>query len=374
MKVLLDLQYLNVATTGIKTYMMELAKAAIQNPHPEIEWIFSHDPDEQAKDNTHKSPKNKFQRLNYHLDYFRWKEFQLPDMIKKHKPDLLICPDFVSPAAKLPCKRMTVIHDAFFWEMPQNYPKWWRTYFLGLVRKGLKEPTEIVTTTEFSKKALIKHLKTEHPISVIYQTPKSLGTDRDSSILERYNIGSKAFFLHLGTFDKRKNLPILVNAFKEAKEKEKFDFKLVLAGGEGQSIQMNDFPIVENLVKELGLQDEVVLPGFVSDAEANALYENAYAYVFPSENEGFGIPVLEAMAAGVPVIHSDQPALVEVSKGAGLIAKTGSVTDLREKMILLAKDENLRNDLKKRGLERANDFGPGKFIKAFQELILSARP
>ncbi len=374
MKVLLDLQYLNVATTGIKTYMMELAKASQDYPHPDIEWVFTHDPDEQAKDNTYKSPKNKFQRLNYHLDYFRWKEFQLPDMVKQHSPDLLICPDFVSPAAKLPCKRMTVIHDAFFWEMPGNYPRWWRKYFLGLVRKGLKEPTQIITTTEYSKKALSKRLKGGHPISVIYQSPKSLSEESDESILEKYNLSGQSYFLHLGTFDKRKNLPILVKAFKEAKEKGDFDFKLVLAGGEGQSIQMNDFPIVENLIKELGLEEEVVLPGFISDSEVKALYENAFAYVFPSENEGFGIPVLEAMAEGLPVIHSDQPALVEVADGAGLSAKTGDVTDLSEKMILLAKDENLRNNLKKRGLERAKRFGPEKFIKAFHELILSARP
>ncbi|HAZ26018.1 MAG TPA: glycosyltransferase family 1 protein, partial [Algoriphagus sp.] len=89
MKVLLDLQYLNVATTGIKTYMMELAKAARKYPHKEIEWIFTHEPDEQVKDQSFKGPQTKIQRLNYHLDYLRWKEFQLPDLVKKHQPDVL---------------------------------------------------------------------------------------------------------------------------------------------------------------------------------------------------------------------------------------------------------------------------------------------
>lgn len=372
LKVLLDLQYLNVATTGIKTYMLELAKASSAYPHPDIEWIFTHDPDIQAKDSTYRFPKNKIQRLNYHLDYFRWKEFQLPDLVKKHQPDLLICPDFVSPAAALPCRRMTVIHDAFFWEMPQNYPVWWRKYFLNLVKKGLKEPTEIITTTEFSKRSLQKHLKLNHPVTVIYQSQKTLGDAIDAEFLASQTLKNGEYFLHIGTFDKRKNLPVLVKAFAEMLKKTRSNFKLVLAGGAGQSVQMDDLPVVKKLVDELGLEEQVVLPGFVTDAQVKALYSAAFGYVFPSENEGFGIPVLEAMSQSVPVIHSDQPALVEVAGGAGLVTQTGNVTDLSEKMILLSQDQILRDTLQKKGLERSKEFGPEKFIRAFQQRILSA--
>ncbi|MEP0713338.1 MAG: glycosyltransferase, partial [Algoriphagus sp.] len=202
MKVLLDLQYLNVATTGIKTYMMELAHAAIAHPHPDIEWVFSHDPITQSADQTFKGTQTKIQRLNYHLDYFRWKEFQLPDLVKKHQPDVLICPDFVSPAASLSCRRLTVIHDAFFWQMPQNYPKWWRTYFLSLIRKGLKENTEIITTTEYSRKSLYSYLKKIYPMTVIYQAPKQLSNGMDSMYLEEIGLQKDGYFLHIGTFDK----------------------------------------------------------------------------------------------------------------------------------------------------------------------------
>lgn len=374
MKVLLDLQYLNVATTGIKTYMVELAKATKDYPHPDIEWIFTHDPVKQAADSTFKNPSSKIQRLNYHLDYFRWKEFQLPDMVKKYKPDVLICPDFVSPAASLPCRRMTVLHDAFFWQMPQNYPRWWRKYFLNLIKKGLKENTEIITTTAYSKAALQEYLGEEHPIHVVYQSPKSLTASSDSGILERNKLESRSYFFHLGTFDKRKNLPVLVHAFKAFLEKEGKGFKLVLAGGPGQSAQMNDFPIVDKLVSELGLQAQVILPGYVKDEEIVALYQHAFAYVFPSENEGFGIPVIEAMKFGVPVIHSDQAALIEISQEAGLVAKTGDVEDLAEKMILLSRDQALREDLIQKGLQQSKNFSPKKFIEAFQHLILNAAP
>ncbi|REG86374.1 glycosyltransferase family 4 protein [Algoriphagus antarcticus] len=370
MKVLLDLQYLNVATTGIKTYMMELAHAALAYPHPDIEWIFSHDPETQSADQTFKGPQSKLQRLNYHLDYFRWKEFQLPDLVKKHNPDVLICLDFVSPVASLSCRRLTVIHDAFFWQMPQNYPKWWRTYFLSLIKKGLKEDTIVITTTEYSKTSLERYLGKHHPISVIYQAPKTMENSMDSTFLEENGLGSQKFFLHIGTFDKRKNLPLFVRAFDQFLQKTKADFKLVLAGGPGQSAQMNDFPIVEKLIEELGLQEKILLTGYVNDDRVKTLYQNAFAYVFPSENEGFGIPIIEAMGIGIPVIHSDQPALMEVAGDAGLAFKTGNQQDLMEKMVILILDNDKINSMIRQGLEQSKKFSAQKFIEGFQNVIL----
>jgi glycosyltransferase involved in cell wall biosynthesis len=371
LKVLLDLQYLNVATTGIKTYMMELAKAARKYPHPDIEWIFTHEPEEQAADKTYKGTQSKIQKLNYHLDYFRWKEFQLPDLVKKYQPDVLICPDFVSPAASLPCRRLTVIHDAFFWQMPKNYPTWWRKYFLSLIKKGLKEQTTIVTTTGYSKDSLMEHLGNTWPTAVIYQAPKGLKAAANYQFLSKNQLEKGGFFLHIGTFDKRKNLPLLVKAYAEFLEKSNSQKKLVLAGGPGQSRQMNDMPVVKDLVSELGLQEKVILPGYISDGEIKALYEGAFAYVFPSENEGFGIPILESMGFGVPVIHSDQPALLEVSGGAGLAFQTGNLTDLMEKMILLEGENELRSQLIQAGNGRSKDFSAQKFIEAFHQIILN---
>lgn len=371
LKVLLDLQYLNVATSGIKTYMMELAKAARKYPHPEIEWIFTHEPEVQSTNRTFLGPKSKIQRLNYHLDYFRWKEFQLPDLIKKYKPDVLICPDFVSPAASLPCRRLTVIHDAFFWQMPENYPRWWRTYFMNLIKKGLKEDTEIITTTAYSKKSLVEHLGNAWPISVIYQTPKGLKSASDTQFLSKNDLNHRGFFLHIGTFDRRKNLPLLVESFADYLLKNPVTKKLVLAGGPGQSKRMDDFPVVQQLVNELNLREKVLLPGYLSDGEIKALYESAFAYVFPSQNEGFGIPILESMGFGVPVIHSDQQALLEVAGGAGLPFQTGNKGDLTEKLLVLDRDKNLRDQLVSQGKERSKDFSAEKFIDAFHRLILN---
>lgn len=350
--------------------MVELAKAAKKFPHPEIDWVFTHDPEKQAADETFKNLKSKVQRLNYHLEYFRWKEFQLPDLVKKHQPDVLICLDFVSPAANLPCQRLTVFHDAFFWQMPKNYPIWWRKYFLSLIRKGVKENTGIVTTTHYSKDSLAKHLSLPNKINVVYQVPKTLNRKVSKGFLKQSKLEKGKYFLHIGTFDKRKNLLLLVKAYAEFLRKTNSEFKLILAGGAGQSAQMNSFPEVKKLVVELGLEDRIILPGYVSDLEINTLYQGAFAYVFPSSNEGFGIPIIEAMRAGVPVIHSDQPALVEVSAGAGIVCKTGNLDELAEKMILLSRENTLRELLIQKGVQRAEDFSSKKFIEAFHQIIL----
>jgi glycosyltransferase involved in cell wall biosynthesis len=265
-----------------------------------------------------------------------------------------------------------VIHDAFFWQMPENYPSWWRTYFLRLIKKGLKEKTQLITTTNYAMHSLRPYLGDNWPISVIYQAPKGMLGATDTQFLSQQGLSAKDYFLHVGTFDRRKNLPQLVLAYAAYRKRSKCPKKLVLAGGAGQSQQMNDFPKVKELIASLGLEDQVILPGYCSDGAVKALYEGGFGYVFPSKNEGFGIPILEAMHAGIPVIHSDQPALVEVAGGAGLPFQTDDLTDLTEKMILLEEENGLYTRLVQQGNVRAQAFSAKKFIDDFHRIILGA--
>jgi len=118
------------------------------------------------------------------------------------------------------------------------------------------------------------------------------------------------------------------------------------------------------------MKEKILLPGYLTDGEIKALYENAFAYVFPSENEGFGIPIPEAMGFGLPVIHSDQEALLEVAGGAGLSFQTGNQEDLLEKMIHLDQEKELCESMKAKGKIRSQEFSAQKFIEAFQRKIL----
>jgi glycosyltransferase involved in cell wall biosynthesis len=127
-------------------------------------------------------------------------------------------------------------------------------------------------------------------------------------------------------------------------------------------------------VREYGLEGKVILPGYITDGEIKALYQGAFGYLFPSENEGFGIPILEAFGFGIPVIHSDQQALLEVAGGAGLAFETGNQADLTEKMILLDRENELRSKLVQMGKMRSKDFSSQHFIEGFHKIILSSTP
>src|SRR5690606_31100097 len=120
----------------------------------------------------------------------------------------------------------------------------------------------------------------------------------------------------------------------------------------------------------LGLEDQVLLPGYLTDGEVKSLYDGAFAYVFPSENEGFGIPILEAMGFGVRVIHSDQPALMEVAGGAGLAFASGVQADWTGKVIIWHRENERKSERIQAGTIRFKDFSAEKFITAFNEIML----
>lgn len=369
-RVYVDLFYLNTALTGIRTYMLEFCEAVKSYPHPEIEWVFSHDVQKQAAHTFFRGQQPKWKTLVYHGYYFLWKQLILPIRAKKAGADSILNFDFVGPAFTRR-KNYTVIHDAFFWQMPQNYSSLWRSYFVSMILSGLRKNSCVITTSKVAQKALEQNTPIFHVAQVIYQCPNLYEDAADSMILQRLGLSQDTYFFHLGSFDKRKNLPLLVEAFGLFLQDNPSQMKLVLAGERGLGKTVDDWSVVEQKVKDLNLQERVLLPGFVSNAEAKSLYEGALAYIFPSHNEGFGIPVIESMRVGIPVIISDQEALVEIAGGAALIHQTGNVVDLKEKMESLYQNPEIRAQLIQKGLVRKELFTRAAFAKAYHNLILN---
>ncbi|UJP65995.1 glycosyltransferase family 4 protein [Mongoliitalea daihaiensis] len=369
-RIYVDLFYLNTALTGIQTYMLEFCEAVSTYPHSDIEWVFSHDPKKQASASYFRGKQPKWKTLLYHAYYFLWKQVILPYRAKKAQTDSILNFDFVGPAFTRR-KNYTVIHDAFFWQMPQNYSGLWRTYFIQSILSGLRRDSCVITTSRVAKKALEKNTPIFQIPQVIYQCPKLYEGDADTFTLKRLGISKNTYFFHLGSFDKRKNLPLLVEAFALFLKDNPSSMSLVLAGERGLGKTVDDWSMVEEKIKEFNLHDRVLLTGFVSNNEAKSLYQGALAYVFPSQNEGFGIPVIEAMRAGIPVIISDQEALVEIADGAALIHQTGNVVDLKEKMESLYRNPELRAQLVQKGSVRKELFTRAAFAEAYHNLILN---
>jgi len=368
-KVLVDLFYLNTALTGVKTYISEFYEAVGEAGFSEVDFIFTHDFQKQSSSQTFKGNTSRIKKLWYHVYYFLWKQVALPFQVWKHKPDVLLCFDFVAPAIPLSVKKLIVIHDAFFWQIPENYAQLWRKYFIKTITLGLGGNSLVITTSEYSRRSLISEAKIQRPIQVIYQCPKLLSDLASKDIIKTLNLKQDKFFLHVGSFDKRKMLPILVAAFHRFKSFFDEDIKLVLVGERGLSPTVDDYENVEMLIKNNRLEKDVLLPGFLSDTELKALYQQALCYVFPSSNEGFGIPVIEAMHNQLPVIISDQEALIEIAGGAALITKTGDVEDLSQAMRLIFNDQNLRMSLIQKGLNRKKLFTRSTFYNSFYKLF-----
>jgi glycosyltransferase involved in cell wall biosynthesis len=368
-KVLVDLFYLNTALTGIKTYICEFYEAVQENHEDELEFVFTHDFNKQLDSKTFKGNINPLAKLFYHFYYFVWKQILLPLAVFRHRPDVLICFDFVVPAIPLNVKKLVVIHDAFFWQMPHNYRSCWRKYFLNLIKWGLNGDSTVITTSRYSKTSLEKEANISKPIKIIYQCPRLLPETSDLKILNQLGLNPKEYFLHVGSFDKRKLLPILVEAFHIYSTTVSAPIKLVLVGERGLSESVDDFENVTKLISNLSLKDQVLLPGFLLDPQVKALYQNALAYVFPSSNEGFGIPAIEAMNSQLPVIISDQEALVEISGDAALVIKTGDVNQWANAMQNIQEDSILREGLIQKGKARRLLFTRKSFYLSFRKLF-----
>jgi glycosyltransferase involved in cell wall biosynthesis len=178
-------------------------------------------------------------------------------------------------------------------------------------------------------------------------------------VRQKYGLGQSSFILSLGTVQPRKNYQRLIQALGRVGG----EINLVIAGGKGWGY--------ENILAEVakqGLQGRVHFPGFVAEADLPALYSAATIFVYPSLYEGFGLPVLEAMACGLPVIASDYSSLPEVVGKAGLLVNPGEVEAIAAAIHRLLEDETLRQALSSAGLARAAEFTWARMVSQLVEL------
>lgn len=364
-KILVDIYYLHVAQTGIKTYIECLCREIEKQESTEFEFIVSPDFQKICRKNFFKGKTALWKNLLFQLLYFFRKLVVLPLLSVRHNASIVFSPDILSPPWARGIK-VSVIHDAFFWENPSHYNPLWLKSFLGFLKGSLKRNARVVTVSEYSKKQLRKYLNMQElPIYVVY--PASGLSPKQQPSGARPLI-SKPYFLHVGVMERRKNLPTLVSAFSRLLQIEGCDdFRLVLVGQRGPREALDDWDTVVSMVRELNLEGKVLLPGFVDARELENYYRHAIGYVFPSTNEGFGMPVLEAFSFGVPVIIANQGALLEVGGEAVLAVRENTAAGFEQAMYVLSQDKSLREALVLRGHERLRKFSPANFFLSLQD-------
>ena len=385
MKVAIDIRDLQIAQTGAKTYLTQLILAWEKMPEASICLI---DADTKAY-----TGKNSFLKILEHIRFQIWKQISLPQKAKQQGCTHLFCGDFFVPYFKQGLKTIVVLHDAFFWQTPSNYNYFWLRLFHWLGVPAAKKANLIIVPSQYTQQTVLAHETFDsHKIRVVHEASREYKEAFIENDYKKYS----PYFLHIGVLEKRKNLPLSIKAFKKVAEKYP-DYKLVLAGNTPNKQNLNDRETILQTIQEQGLEDKVILLGYVQPHQAAALYQNAFAYVLPSKNEGFGLPLLEAFSFGTPVISSTNGALPEIGQDAaywvnldeghveqeensnnnrfnkeeGSKDKSNSVKALADAMIDLIENESLRQTYIEKGKQRNLDFSWDKAAAQIYELMQS---
>jgi glycosyltransferase involved in cell wall biosynthesis len=242
--------------------------------------------------------------------------------------------------------QIVVVHDATVQALPENFSPRFRAAYKFLIPRLCKRAELTVTVSEFSRGEVGKWYGADTTaMPVCYEGGDHIkAVPADHSVLERLGLKGHRFFLGVGVDSANKNIKSVVEAFHRARFN---DAALVLTGGKDTRV-FGDLDLTESA--------GVHLVGFVSDPELRALYEEALALVFPSYYEGFGLPPLEAMTCGCPVIISEQPAMLEVCDGAALHCPADDTNAIMHHMQAVSSDADLRARLTAAGKARAQRF------------------
>jgi glycosyltransferase involved in cell wall biosynthesis len=329
------------APSGVERYITELLAALAERDTPHEFVLLSDRPDLPLPPGGRRvalRTLGRFARVRF--DYG-----PLARLARDEKLDVLHCTKSILPP-KLACRGISTVYDVIFLKRPEFYPFLWRLYWNHALRWTVDVASLVIAMSGAVAHDLEKLLpaskgKLRTVKTGIRRGPFQGTAEADAKRLEAASIRTP-YFLSVGNITRRKNLPVLLDAFQAIRSRT--EARLVIAG----ALEFGGAEILGRLngtegVSYLGRIDEELLA---------ALYRRALGFVYPSEDEGFGLPLLEAMAAGTPVITTSGRALLETAGDAALSVAPGSAPDLAYAMLRLATHEALRADLIRKGEAR----------------------
>ena len=297
-----------------------------------------------------------------------WEQLHLPTELSDRGVDLYHSTLFTCPIVRQVPSIIT-LHDMIPETHPELCSQGYLSFYKARIGPSLRAAERVVTTSEFAKREIMKHLKVpSEKVHVIYQgigkefSPES--RSRLPEVRKKYQLPER-YALFVGMLDTRKNVGRLILAFGQA-AKEIADLHLVIVG-------RKDDPSfsLEEPIRNCGAPGRIIQPGYVASEDLPALYAGAEVFVFPSLSEGFGRPVVEAMASGVPVVTSERSSLPEISGDAALLVDPADTGAIADGVLRLCKDAELRKRFVERGLKRAAEFTQEQFGRRLVEFYNS---
>ncbi len=297
------------------------------------------------------------QGIKGHLCRLWWTQFELPKIYQKINASLLFSPLPEAPLFRK-CRFVVMVHDLIPLRFPHRYSPL-TPYFRYYIPQVLNSAEHIVCNSQATRKDIIDFFKIhENKITAI-----PLAYDKNHFRPLDLPPPSENYFLYLGRSNPYKNLHRLLDAF--AKLPHKYDLQLWLAG----PIDNRYTPQLQTQAKELGISNQVKFLDYVSYEELPIILNQALALVFPSLWEGFGLPVLEAMGCGTPVITSNLSSLPEVVADAGILINPYNTSEITSAMRAIAEDEKLRSHLRELSVKQASKFSWEKTAQATIEVL-----
>ena len=316
---------------GIGWFTYETMKRLTRN-HPEHTFLFlfdrDWDPEFIFSDNI--IPVKVWPPARHPYLWKYWFDYAIPQVFKKYKPDVFISTDgFLSLKTHVPT--LLVIHDLGFEHYPDHTPGIVSKYYRKFTPLYAKKAARIITVSQFSKDDIVKHYHTDpKKIDVAHNGANELYIvlHEEEKVITRQNFaGGKNYFVYVGSVHPRKNVKNLLLAFDLLKKENATDHKLVIVGRMAWKTDET-----QEVYDNMQFKDDVIFTGHLQLNDLTRIVASADAFVFPSLFEGFGIPVLEARACGVPVITSDRTSLPEVAGDKAMYFNPDDINDIKNAM------------------------------------------
>ena len=375
--------------SGVKTYSLEIIKELLKLDSADEYIIYS------KRDISSLLGDERARLVTEGPDMPYWAFSVFPRLVRRNKPDAVFLPIQIFPffiRRKHKPKVVVTIHDTAFLLFPDQFTFLKRELLKFHTRRAAKLSDAIIVPSEATKRDVIKfygvnaekiavipHGVTSRTASGVAGFSLRAVWQRGSSVIpaeagiqgEEYAqaeacYSKDRYVLFVGTIQPRKNIVRLAEAFARVKETQQFaDLRLVICGGKGWMYDEIFAELDRNPYKS-----DIILTGSVDDDVLVSLYKNAELFIMPSLYEGFGLPVLEAMSYGLPVIASDNSSLSEIVGDAGLLVDAKSVEDIASKLKMLLTSQTLKAELSKRSLERVKAFSWEKAARETKDVIL----
>jgi len=326
---------------------------------------------------SHRDFKSSRERIMY-------EQLRMPHIYNKEGYKLVHFVDYLSPLLPIKARRLFTFHDLAYFKLPQSFTLGSRLIKQFFTGWGVRRASGVICVSHNTRKDLLEkypfldkdivnviHLAGETSPGI--EDKQSTGNkdeqtvNDDQNILKKYGIYSR-FILAVGTLEPRKNYEVLVEAYKELVSRSDISHKLVICGKKGWK-----YDGILDKLNHPSLKERVIITGYVAQELLPVFYRQADLFVYPSLYEGFGLPPLEALSHGVPVITSNVASLPEVVGDAALTFKPDDVRELADLMLRVLKDDKLRNSLREKGPEQAKKFSwrttAEKTIEIYRQLL-----